>query len=74
MAKVAKIVIEVTTGRLTMTKKYRTNGQIAQLTANDVRNVMTDTSLLPTTGSKAFWSAVLEAVADDILAGNGGGT
>lgn len=74
MAKVAKITIEVTTGRLTMTKQYRTNGQIAQLTANDVRNVLHDTSLLPTTGSKAFWAAVCTAIAADITAGNGGGT
>jgi hypothetical protein len=74
VAKRAKITIEVTAGRNNMTVKYRTSGLIARLSANDVHATVVDTSLLPTSGSKAFWEAALTKVNNDIVAGHGGGT
>lgn len=74
MAKGAKISIRVQQGRSAMTISYWTNGLIARLTANDVRNVVVNQPLLPTTGSKAFWEAVLTVVNTDITAGHGGGS
>lgn len=74
MAARAKLVIEVTKSRNSMTVSYRTTGSIAGLVTNDVRNTVADTALLPTTGSKVFWEAALSKVDTDITAGNGGGT
>lgn len=74
MAKGSKLTIRVEAARATTTVRYWTSGTYGRLTVNDVRDTMGPEPLFPSSGSKAFWEAVLNAVVADITAGNGGGT
>jgi hypothetical protein len=65
--------IRVGTTRGGNTVAYSTTGTYRSLQVNDVRDNLV-TGVLPGTGSKAFWEAVLTAVLNDITAGHGGGS
>lgn len=74
MARNSKFIISIGAGRNVTTITYGGHGIYRRLTVNDVKNVMTGQPVFTSTGSKAFWEAIIAAVNADIVAGNGGGT
>lgn len=74
MASGAKLTIRVTSARGHSTITYGTAGRYVSLPVGDVGTTMNNQTLLPTSGSKAFWEAVLPLVLANITAGSGGGS
>lgn len=74
MANIAKLTIRVTASRNYSTVRYSTGGKYRSLIVGDVQNQMNLQSVFTTSGSKAFWDAVLPLVQADIAAGHGGGS
>lgn len=74
MANIAKLTIRVTASRNYSTVRYSTGGKYRSLIVGDVQNQMNLQSVFTTSGSKAFWDAVLPLVEADIAAGHGGGS
>lgn len=74
MSQPAKLTIRVRSSRGASTVQYSTSGRYRSLQVNDITDNLQDEPLFSTSGSKAFWEAVLGVVLADITAGNGGGT
>lgn len=74
MAARAKLTITVTASRNYSTVSYSTGGTYKALTVGDVGDLMQLQPTFTTSGSKAFWEAVLPLVLADITAGHGGGS
>lgn len=74
MAARAKLTITVTASRNYSTIRYSTGGTYRSLIVGDVQDDMQLQPTFTTSGSKAFWEAVLPLVQADITAGHGGGS
>lgn len=74
MANIAKLTIRVTASRNYSTVRYSTGGKYRSLIVGDIQDQMNLQSVFTTSGSKAFWDAVLPLVQADIAAGHGGGS
>lgn len=74
MSDTAKITVRVQSNRGSSTVAYRTTGRYISLLTGDVAHDMLRQPIFGTSGSKAFWGAVIALVQADIAAGNGGGT
>jgi hypothetical protein len=74
MARPAKLIISVSSTRNSSTVSYTTQGVYRSFTVNNVRDTVQPAPVFTTSGSKAFWEAVMDLVRADIVAGNGGGT
>lgn len=74
MSNIAKLTIRVTASRNYSTIRYSTGGKYRSLVVGDIQDQMNLQSVFTTSGSKAFWDAVLPLVQADIAAGHGGGS
>ncbi len=74
MARPAKLIVSVSSNRNSSTVTYSSQGQYRSFTVNDVGNDIKPAPVFTTSGSKAYWEAVLALVLADITAGHGGGS
>lgn len=74
MARPAKLIVSVSWNRNSSTVSYTTQGQYRSFTVNNVGHTVKPAPVFTTSGSKAYWEAVLALVLADITAGNGGGS
>jgi hypothetical protein len=74
MANPAKLTIRVTAARNSTTITYRGQGLYRSLQVGDVEQPGLSTHVVTSSGSKAFWEAIIALVTADIAAGNGGGS